>query len=150
MPLLDYFLQFADNLAVDAAAGTEYSATTVDLTTAGVNPNGSKKLYLVIEVTAAFTSAGAAVVQFGLTSDAVTPNTTGHTVHWLSEAFDFDDARLGLGQRIIVPLPTGSPAYERYMGLKIVTSAATTTAGSINAYLSLDPPEWKAYPEGAS
>jgi hypothetical protein len=41
--------------------------------------------------------------------------------------------------------------YERYLGILCVTATTTTTAGKINAFLTLDPPaSRKNYPEGVS
>lgn len=150
--LIDKSLEIADATAVNAAAGTACLATSLDLGAAGTRPFGNRNMYFVIEVAAAFTSGGSATVQFQLVTDSTDPASTdgSATVHWASRVFPI--AELPLRRRIIVPLPGGTtPAWERYLSLLVVTAVATTTAGSINAYLTMDPPQdWKAYAEGTN
>lgn len=142
--ILDEKLEFCDATSVAAAAGTANVGDVIDLddTTRRL---AQTTLFLVISVSAAFTSGGSATVQFRLVSDGVaTPATDGtETVHWASDVFAV--AALTVGKNIIVPLPSGSlVAYERYLGLQVVTAVATTTAGSINAFLVNDADEWAA------
>ena len=64
-----------------------------------------------------------------------------------------DTGVLTAGQQLVIPLPVGYGTifpYERYLGLLVVTSSATTTAGSINAFLTFDPKGWKALPDGTN
>lgn len=148
--MIDYFLEFCDAEDVSAAAGSEVIAKAVDLGAAGVDPNCGRNMFLVISVNTTFTSGGAATVQFKLVSDSTDPASSdgSETAHWQSDVFGY--ASLVAGRMIIVPLPQGFPEYERYLQLIVTTATATTTAGKIDAYLTFDPPNWKAYPEAVS
>lgn len=150
--IMDENLEFADNLSVAAAAGTAVLADAIDLDVLGQRIGvGDPKMYLVINVSEAFASAGAATVAFRLVSDSTDPASTDgtETQHWESDAFAYTD--LTVGKRIIVPLPSGNLAtYERYLQLQVVTAVATTTAGRINAFLTNFPDDWRAMPEANS
>jgi hypothetical protein len=47
-------------------------------------------------------------------------------------------------------LPLEGKPFERYLGVLAVIATTTVTAGKINAYLTLDPPAWKAYANSAN
>lgn len=150
--ILDENLEFCDSEDVSAAAGTEVIAAAIDLDAAGARIGvGTPQMYLVINVQTAFASGGAATVQFRLVSDSTDPASSDgtETRHWQSEIFTM--AELTAGKKLIVPLPSGdlSP-YERYLQLQVVTATATTTAGTINAFLTSQPADWKAMPEAVS
>jgi len=42
--------------------------------------------------------------------------------------------------RLLSPFRGEGALYERYLAVQAVTATTTTTAGAINAYLTLDPP----------
>jgi hypothetical protein len=145
--LIDYNLELADAVSVAAAAGSAALANTIDLGAAGIEPNCNRNLYMVITVSTTFTSSGSATVQFRVASDdSTTISTTTATQH--AETGPIGYADLKKGNRIIIPLPLGYPLYERYLGLVVITATATTTAGSINAFVSTDAALWKAYADG--
>lgn len=149
--ILDDNLEFCDSEDVSAAAGTEVIAAAIDLDALGQRPGtGIPTMYLVILVQTAFASAGAATVQFRLVSDSTDPASSDGTEsrHWQSPAFAY--TALTAGKKVIVPLPAGEPSYERYLQLQVVTAVATTTAGTINAFLTSFPDDWKAMPEAVS
>ena len=55
------------------------------------------------------------------------------------------------GYNLVIPLPAGvGLTYERYLGLLVTTGGATTTAGSINAFLTRDPKKWVAYADATN
>lgn len=141
--ILDNNLEFCDATAVNAAAGTANVGDVIDLGAAAKSPGRGYQLYLVIQVTTAFTSGGSATVAFKLVSDAgATPATDGtETLHVQTDTFAV--AALTQGTQIVVPLPW-EPNYERYLGLQVVTAVATTTAGAINAFLTLNAQSWTA------
>ncbi len=146
--LIDTHFEFCDETAVNAAAGAALVGSAEDFDVEVTDPASGRNVYLVIQVTAAFTSAGAATVSFEFRSDATASvhPTTG-TLHLKTAVFPYTD--LIRGKRIIMQLPQGIPAYERYCGIIVVTAGATTTAGSINAFLTLEPENWKSYPAEA-
>lgn len=148
--ILDETLEFADAVDVSAAAGTANIGDIIDLSLVSSDIGTGEMMYLVIQVTTTFTSGGAAVVQFALVSDATTTIAVdgSETRHALTDAFVF--STLTAGRNIIIPLPGGWPAYERYLGLNVITSGATTTAGAINAFLTKDARAWSALPDAVN
>lgn len=145
--ILDEKLEFCDALSVAATVGSALVGDVVDLRAADARLGSNVPLYLVIQVTTAFATATTATVSFELASDDTAAiNVTTGSKHVRTQAFD--TTALGAGKQIIVPLPAGIPTYERYLGLIVVTAGATTTAGSINAFLTNDAFDWKAMPEG--
>lgn len=148
MAILDETLEFCDSTDVSSTAGTNLEGDVVDLVS-GQELGDGFQMYLVIVVETAFASGASATVQFQLASDAAAAIATdgSATVHWASQVFGY--ASLTAGKQIIVPLPQGFPDAERYLGLLVVTGAATTTAGTISAYLTTQVPHnWRAYPDG--
>lgn len=149
--ILDELLEFCDAVDVSAGTGTALAGDVIDLGTEPQDLGGGKPLYLNIQVTTAFTTATTATVQFILASDAAAAIETDGTAteHLLTDAYDTGVLVQGFKQTF--PLPVGDGlAYERYLGLLVVTGGATTTAGSINAFLTLDPNHWKAYPDAVN
>lgn len=105
--------------------------------------------YLVISVSTAATSGGAATVVFEFVSDAQAAIATNGTAtqHYASPSFAV--AALTAGTRVAcVPLPSGS--YERYLGILQNVSTAALTAGAINAFLTKDPNIWRAYADAVN
>lgn len=143
--ILDTNLTLATALAVDSTAGTTLEGDVIDLSAVPGDLGVGTPMHLVIDITTTFTSGGSAIVQFVLASDAQAVITVdgSETRHLISDAFAY--TALTAGRRIILRLPSGYPAYERYLGLLVVTSGATTTAGSISAFLALDVQNWKSY-----
>lgn len=149
--ILDKNLEFCDSEDVSGPIGTEVIAAAIDLFAAGERiGSGLPQMYLVIGVQVAFGSGTASTVQFRLVSDSTDPASIDGTEsrHWQSPAFAH--TALTAGKKIIVPLPSGEPSYERYLQLQVVTAGAATTAGTINAFLTSTPDDWKAMPEAIS
>lgn len=149
--LIDNNLEFtADAGSVLATAtGRALVGDVIDLSVArdvGNYGNGLP-LYLVILVTDAVTSAGAATVEFELASDAQAAIAVdgSATVHYSSGAIG--KASLIAGYKLVIPLPAEGPVYERYLGLISNPGAAALTAGSIRAFITPDAGKWKAYPD---
>lgn len=154
MAILDERLEFCDNVDIAAAAGTALVGDVIDLGAAGVDLGNGQPLYLVIRTgsTEIITGGSAGTVQFTLASDAQAAISTDGTAteHVLTELFVTDDAavndtELNVGELIYsapIPLATGG-GYERYLGILCITATTTTTAGTINAYLTFDPPTTK-------
>lgn len=149
--IMDKLAEFCDATAL-STAGTGLAAigSTIDLGNPARDIGNGQQLYLVITVDTAVTSGGAATVSFQLVSDSVTPPAAAstETLHWASHAIP--KATLVAGYKLVVPLPSVNPAYERYLGIQQNVAVAALTAGKINAFLTMDPTGWKAYPEGTS
>lgn len=151
--ILDERTELADAVSVAAAAGTALIGDQIDMTVAR-NLGGGAPVYLVITVDTEIITGGAAgTVQFVIASDAAAAIATdgSATVHWASRLFVTDDsaandAQMNAGAVIAcVALPSEGAVYERYLGILCVTATTTTTAGKINAFLTLNPTPWKAY-----
>jgi len=153
MAILDERLEFMDAVDVSAAAGTALGGDVIDL---GATPMdlGHEPLYLAIQVTTAFTTGGTAEVQFILASDAAAAIATDGTATYHAVTQAFDTGVLTAGTQLVIPLPVGANTlgeYERYLGVLVVTTTATTTAGSVNAFLTRDPINgWKSYADAAN
>ena len=147
---MDERSEFADAVTVTFGAGTNLIGDVMDLET--VRDIGAAKptKYLVLQVSTAF--AGGASFQFVLASDAQAAISTDgtETRHYLSDVFAVAD--LIQGFQMAIPLPTGDVAnsvnpYERFLGV-LGVGVGTQTAGAINAFLTLDPPDSKrSYPD---
>lgn len=156
--IMDERTEFADAVSVAAAAGTALIGDVIDSSVVRDLGNG-QPVYLVITVdTEIITGGVAGTLQFQLVSDAQAAIATDGTatVHFASRLFVTDDAAANDsvlnagGVPVCVALPLEGIAYERYVGILAVTATTTTTAGKINAFLTLDPTGWQAYPEGAN
>lgn len=153
--ILDSLNEFADAVSVAAAAGTALIGSQIDMTVARDLGQG-ERLYLVITIDTAIITAGAAgTVRFILVSDASAAIATDGTAteHWKSHDYVTDDAalnELNIGDRIIVPFPSGEPEYERFLGILCETTTTTTTAGKINAFLTNNPGRVKTYADATN
>lgn len=152
--ILDERTEFCDATALNTgAAGTYNIGDVIDTKSATIDPNtlkdfGLSDIFLVIRVSVAATSGGAATGQFRLVSDDTsTPSTTTATVHATSAAIAV--ASLTAGATImVVKLPSGS--YERYLGIQQITGTAAFTAGAVDAFLTADPSLWRAYADNVA
>ncbi len=156
--ILDKNLEFADAASVAQAAGVDNVGSTIDMTVVRDVGQGHP-IYLVINVdTEIITGGSAGTIQFRLVSDstAVPSADETPTLHVTSEEFVTDDSaandsELNAGQYpFVVALPSQGPEYERYLGIQTVIGTTTVTAGAINAFLTLDPVGWKAYPDATN
>lgn len=154
--ILDERNEFADATSVAAAAGTALIGDVIDLGTASRDMGAGEPLWLVIQTgTEIITGGAAGTIEFQLASDAQAAIATdgSATIHARTGTLVTDDAalndsRLNAGGLIwAIPLPQGA-TYERYLGILCVTGTTTTTAGTINAFLTFDPPPTqRAYPD---
>ncbi len=158
MAIMDSTLEFADAVSVAAVAGTALIGSQVNLTVARDIGNG-RPIYLVITVdTEIITGGSAGTVNFQLASDSTAAIATdgSATVHFDTGPIVTDDSAANSdlcnagAVLCCVALPLEGKAYEQYLGILCVTTTTTTTAGKINAFLTLDPPVWKSYANSAN
>jgi hypothetical protein len=154
--IIDKLNEFADAQSVAAEAGTALIGDVINLQEARDMGNG-QPVYLVITcATTIITGGSAGTIKFQLASDAAAAIATNGTatIHFDTGTFvtDGDDANdIHAGDVIAcVALPLEGKAYEQYLGILAVVATTTVTAGAINAFLTLDPTGWQAYPEGAN
>tara|TARA_R110002074_G_scaffold92638_1_gene202266 strand:- start:1216 stop:1656 length:441 start_codon:yes stop_codon:yes gene_type:complete len=139
--------EFSDGQTCANAASTVLSTNVIDSSVARDLGNG-QPVYLVIQIDTTVTSDGAALIQFRLRSDAAAAiHATTSTAHVDTGAIP--KATLVAGYTQVIPLPMGT-TYERYIGVQHIVSAATTTAGTYSAFLTLDPTGWTAYADATN
>lgn len=150
--ILDENLEFADATAVGAPNNTTVNVGDVIDTGAVVRDLGAgEPLYLVVQVTTAITSGGAATVSFLLSSDSGSTLAVDdtQTTHWESDVIP--KATLVAGYEFAIALPMASPDYERYLGVQVRENAGQAlTAGNINAFLTNQPRKYRAYADAAN
>lgn len=156
--IMDERTEFCDNVAVAAAAGTAARGDVVDLGAAAVDVGLGQDVFCVIKTgaTAIITGGSAGTVRFQLVSDAQDPPAIdgSATVHFDTGTIATGatgTGRLAAGATIAqFALPNGT--YERYLGILCITATTTTTAGTIDAFLTEDGSKWYALPDapGAS
>lgn len=154
--IMDERNEFADAASVAAAAGTALIGDQIPLSFARDVGNG-QPVYLVITCSTSIVTASlAGTVKFQLVSDATAAIAVdgSATVHYDTGTFATGATASGAlvaGETIaVVALPLEGVAYEGFLGVLAVTGTTATTAGAINAFLTLDPAGWQAYPEGAN
>lgn len=147
--IIDEYGEFADATALSTSGtGVANFGDVIDLGLTG-RDLGLKPQWLVVQVTTAVTSGGAATVSFQLASDSTaTLDTSTQTVHIASAAIP--KATLVAGYTLVIPIPAPSPTYERYLGIQQNVATAALTAGAVNAFLTFDPHYWKSYADASN
>jgi hypothetical protein len=147
---VDKQAEFSDNQAVTATA---ISTNVYDLFPVGngVNSNAVRDIgvgedvYLVVQVDAAVTAAGAATVTVTLESSTTADLATAPTVHFASTPFAI--AALGANKTLMTfKLP--ADAYKRYIGVRYTVGTGPLTAGSFSAFFAKDIQAFRAYSKG--
>lgn len=137
--ILDERLEFCD---ATAAFGTGVSQIVGDVIDSGnftKDLGAGEPIYLVIQVSTAYSGGTSAEFQFrSSTLAALTGGTT--TTHYSTGAIAV--ANLTAGYTIAIALPQDT--YQRYAGMWLVTVGAVA-AGAINAFLTKDVSKWRAY-----
>jgi hypothetical protein len=162
MAIMDSRMEFADeyDIATPGTAGTVLLTNQIDLGAELPDIGVGRTLYLVIAVgaTEIITGGSAGTLTFRLVSDdSASIHATTCSKHYVSKDFVTDDAaanELDAGTLLVcVPLPAGGGAepYERYLGVQAIIGTTTITAGTLNVYLTYDPPtQWRAYADATN
>lgn len=149
--ILDERTEFADATSVINAAGLFLVGDVYDMTVARNLGNG-RPLWLVIQVdTTLLAAAGAASVSFVLASDAQAAIAVdgSATVHFETQVTP--KATFVAGYQVCcIPLPGEGPVYEQFLGVLVRIATNPLTAGKVNAFLTTNPKQWKALPDGNS
>lgn len=145
--ILDERLEFADALAIPTATGRALLGDVIDLGSIGRDIGAGDGLWLVIQITTAVTSAGAATVRFELVSDAQAAIAVDGTATLHAATGDLGKAVLVVGYNAYAgKVPRGAGAgYERYLGVITAPGVAALTAGAANAFLTNDYARFQAY-----
>lgn len=145
--IFDKLTEIADAAVLSlAATGRQAVGTPIDLGVVSRDIGAGKPLYMVITVDTAILSGGSATVSFEIVSDSVNPVAVDGTATLHAKTADVAKATLVAGYTMVIPLPSVNPVYEQYLGLIVNVGTAVLTAGKINAFLTIDPSGWKAYP----
>jgi Bbp16 len=155
--IMDKYNEFADAVTVANTADAWYNlGSQIDLDVVRDIGNGTP-VYLVITVgTEIITGGSAGTLQFRLVSDdSASISTTVPSIHsyspiYVTDGTDANDAEMKAGQAPWVQaLPIEGEQYEAFLGVQYSPGTVDTTAGAVNAFLTLDPYGYKAYPDGA-
>lgn len=151
--ILDKRNEFCDATALNTGApGTFTVGDQIDLQ-AVRDLGGDQALYLVILAAVGINAAGAGTVQLKLTSADNAALTTNPVDHVMSAAFVTSTTSgnaggaLAAGKRLLavqIPLEGDTP-YKRYLGIRQVSGGNAISAGAIDAFLTFDVANWKAY-----
>lgn len=155
--ILDEYLEFCDNEDISGSAGNAVAGDVIDLGAASRDIGNGQPVYLILQTgdTEIITGGTAGTMTFTLESDSAADLATSATTHWTSEAMVTDDAgandsRFNAGGTIaVITLPV-EDRYERYLGIRVTIATTTVTAGTLNAFLTLDPTGWKSYPDAVN
>lgn len=154
--IIDSTLEFADAVSVAGAAGTANIGSQVDTSVVRDIGNG-QPVYLVLTVATTIVTGGVAgTIAFQLASDdsASIATNGAQSIHFVTDTFVTNSTgeELQAGEVIgVYALPANMVhAYERYLGIQAVVATAATTAGAINAFLTVDPYGWKAYADATN
>lgn len=147
--LVDERSEFCDATALSTSGtGRALVGDVIDLTSTSDDLGHGEPVYLVIQVTTAVTSAGAATVSFILCSDAAAAIQTDGSASDHVTTAAIPKATLVAGYEEVIPLPSGD--YERYLGVQQNVATAALTAGAINAFLTSNPRRIKQYADAAN
>lgn len=144
--MLDERTEFCDATSLNTGGAASYLlGDQIDLGAAVRDVGTGHDLFLVLQVDTTCTSGGSATAAFHLVSDAAAAIAVDGTATYHFSTSAIPVATLVAGYVIaIVQLPQGRN-YERYLGILQTTAVAAFTAGKINAFLTPDPANWRAY-----
>ena len=149
--LMDSRTLFAEETALSTSGtGLQLVGDVIDLENVR-DVGSSENLYLIVLVSTAVTSGGAATVAFSLVSDAQAAIAVdgSATVHATSKAHPKANLVAGFNAFQIAVPPEGDTLYERYLGILANVGAAALTAGAVTAFLTTRLPNRKIYPNAA-
>lgn len=149
--ILDERTEFCDAVTgVSAASTITLRGDQIDLgSTVGDGFQGGQPA-VVITIDTAFVSANSNTTRFIVASDAAAAIAVDGTATEHATTQDFLPSDLVAGARIVIPLPSGLPNFERYVGIlqSVGAGASGVTAGAFNAFLTMDAGQWKATADG--
>ncbi len=148
---MDKRAEFADATSVGTPNNSTVNVGDIMDTSVVRDVGAGQPVYLVVTVDTDITSGGAATVAFLLVSDSTTTIATDGTATKHIETKAIAVASLVAGYKLVVPLPSVNPAYERYLAFQVKeTAGQALTAGKVNAFLTIDPHGWTAYADATN
>jgi hypothetical protein len=147
--IFDERTEFADATALSTSGtGRQLVGDVID-TSITRDLGDGEDLYLVIQVDTAVTSAGAATVDFELSSDASASIATDGSATVHSSTGAIGKATLVAGYKHVMALPRGA-LYEQFVGIVANVGTAALTAGKVNAFLTKDPNTYRSYADAVN
>lgn len=150
--ILDKRNEFCDAVLLNTGgAGTYTLGDQIDLAVGGVlgNIGTEDELYLVISVDTGIAAGSAGTVSFQLVSADDAALTTNPVVHFQTAAFATGtgtaNSTLRAGTLLLATKLPQAFDYKRYLGVRQVTGTAAVTAGRIDAFLTPDVTQWRAF-----
>ena len=142
---VDKQAEFSNSQAITAAA---ISTNQYDNGGAAIRDLGGalQGIFLVVQVDVAFSGGAATGLTVTLESDSVSGLSASPTVHYSSGVIPV--ASLTPGTLLVIPLPVGE--YEEFVGLRYTPAGGSFGAGSVSAFLTNAPQNWRAYPNALS
>lgn len=138
--LIDQYELFSSAQAITAAAA---STNSIDLRAERYIGVGARPLYVVAQVTTAFTDSGSdSTLTVKMRTD--TDSAMGST----ADLFTIGTfaALAAIGDQLVAPIPFG--AIERYVDLYYTPNNGNLSTGSVTAFITADPQYWKAFAKG--
>ena len=145
--ITDAFNTFASAVAT-GNIGTNLLGDVINLEDLRDIGNG-KQLFLNVVVQTAIAAGAGGTIAVKLTSgtDAALSSPVDHVV---SGTFDAN-AGIAAGTVLLnIALPAEGTEYKQYIGVQEVVAVANTSAGAIDAYLTIDQRAYKAYPDAVN
>ena len=150
--MLDNNLEFADAASVGTPNNTTVNVGDIADSDVVRDLGTGTPLYLVVQVTTAIISGGAATVRFKLVSDSTSTIAVDgtQTAHATSDSIAVADLVAGFEFKIALP-PEGDIAYERFLAFQVEEDAGQAlTGGNVNAFLTLTPRSYRAYADAVN
>lgn len=148
---VDTKAEFSDAQAVTATAISSNVMRLKD--PLALAPNALRQIgapgvaYLMVSVGAAAAATGAATVTVTLESAEDAGLSTNPVVHATTGAIPKTSLTAGA---IIAKIPLPNDGYKEYLGVRYTVATGPLTAGSFNAYLSLDMQSWKPFADAVA
>ena len=133
---VDKQLLLSDGQDLSQTADTYYSSNAINLSSVVGDIGNGAPTWMVFVVDEAFASSGAATVVFAIIDEEDATLDGSSVVILQTAAIAY--TTLTEGKTICIPLPAGL-ITQQYIGASYTIAGATTTAGTVSAFLSPQP-----------
>lgn len=130
-----------------ASPATSKLGDAIDLAVADLDQGEGWPFYFYASVAVAATSGGAATLALQVVTADNEALTTNPTVLLTTPTYALAAVGPAGARLAMIAIPKGL-LYQRWLGVRQVVGGVAFTAGSVNAFFTLDPDNWRAYPEG--
>lgn len=137
--IIDSLLLLSDAQDLSQSTGDYYSTNVINTSTTLGDIGAGEPIYLICVVDEAFTSGGSATVKISLIDEADTTLDSSSVEIVSTDTIAYTS--LTLGKVIVLPVPFGL-VTQQYIGVRYDIGTATTTAGTITAFIGVGPQTW--------